>query len=203
LLNREFKKVSDEKIIAVLPGSRTGEIKYNLPEIIKTCRIIRKQSKVRTRFIIPVASTLNADDIRCFFNKGDEQLFEIVHNRTYDIYSISDYALVASGTATVECALFEIPMTIVYKVSSLSAFLFRNFVKYKKPIGMVNLLLDEVVCHEFFQENAVSENIAGDVLENLDGNNPVIKEKLKKVRQLLYTGNSPSANAAKIIMRYM
>jgi lipid-A-disaccharide synthase len=102
----------------------------------------------------------------------------------------------------VETALFEVPMTIVYKVSALSAFLFKYFVRYDRPIGMVNLLLGKKVFTEFFQNDAVPEKIAKDVIRNL--NDPKryaeLKNELAKIKGMLSTGESPSKVAAKAVL---
>jgi len=202
---RELKKKEGEKIIAVLPGSRIAELDYILPVMEKTCAIIKKEFKGKVRFLIPVAPTLKKRDIEVRLGKEGKYLFEITDLRSYEIYPSSDYVLLASGTATVETALFEVPMTIVYKVSALSAFLFKNFVRYNRPIGMVNLLLNKKVFSEFFQDQAVPEKIAEDVLHNL--NDPKrykeLKSELTKIKAMLYTGESPSVVAAKAVLKHI
>ena len=198
----DIKKKSDEKIIAVLPGSRIAELDYILPIMEKTCSIIKKELKGKVRFLIPVAPTLKKQDIETRLGKEGKNLFEITDYRSYEIYPFSDHVLLASGTATVETALFEVPMTIVYKVSALSAFLFKHFVRYDRPIGMVNLLLGKKVFTEFFQNEAVPEKIAKDVIRNL--NDPKryaeLKNELGKIKAMLSTGESPSKVAAKAVL---
>ncbi|MBN1114131.1 MAG: lipid-A-disaccharide synthase [Oligoflexia bacterium] len=202
-LEKEFKQ-GEKRIIAVLPGSRLGEIKYIMPVMVETCRILSRRYNGKLRFVIPVASTLKIGDIRKYTD-GNPVDFEFVKDRTYDVYTVADYAIAASGTSTVECALFNVPMTIVYRVSTLSAFMFRNLVRYKKPIGMVNLLYGDVICNEFFQEKADPELIASDVEKNLFDEDLYlsVREKLKRVHDVLYTGQSPSVNAAREVLRYL
>ncbi|MEI6079517.1 MAG: lipid-A-disaccharide synthase [bacterium] len=203
-LKKGFKLDDKTKTIAVLPGSRLGEIKYILPVMKEACLIIKKKMGDKVRFILPVAPTLKEDDIYSILGQDGKDLFEIVKNRTYDVYSIADYALLASGTATVEAGLFELPMTIVYKVSGISAFLFKHVIRYKDPIGMVNLLLNEKVAHEFFQEAADPEKIAEDVINNLEQKKYAqIKDKLKPLKGILNTGESPSKVAAKQVLKYL
>ncbi len=201
----EFKISKEQKVIAVLPGSRHGEIKYILPIIEKVCSIVKENYNGDLKFLMPVAPTLKKDDI-CFTHPSSKNLIQIIDGaRSYDVYSVSDYAVLASGTATVEAALFGVPMSVVYKVSPVSAFLFHYFVRYKDPIGMVNLLLGKDTVKEFFQEKADPELVAGDVLSYLNDEDTRLKKsnELKKIHELLYTGNSASSNVAQILSKYL
>ena len=198
----DIKKKNDEKIIAVLPGSRIAELDYILPIMEKTCAIIKKGLKGKVRFLIPIAPTLKKNDIETRLSEEGKGLFEITDYRSYEIYPVADHVLLASGTATVETALFEVPMTIVYKVSMLSAFLFKYFVRYDRPIGMVNLLLGKKVFTEFFQNDAVPEKIAEDVMKSLNDpkRHAELKNELGKIKGMLSTGESPSKVAAKAVL---
>ncbi|MCX6113469.1 MAG: hypothetical protein NTY22_09375 [Proteobacteria bacterium] len=155
--------------------------------------------------MIPVAPTIKERDIISMLEPKAKNLFEIVKDRTYDVYSIADYALLASGTATVEAGLFELPMTIVYKVSAVSALLFKHVVRYKNPIGMVNLLLKKEIAKEFFQHDANPVKIADDIINNLTDKKRYseLKNELKKLKDILYTGESPSNVAAQHVLKYL
>ncbi len=204
-LKKEFNVKDGQKIVAVLPGSRHGEIKYILPVLEKVCAIIKNDLKDKVRFFLPIAPTLKKDDI-VFSDLGSKNIIEIIDGtRSYDVYSLSDYAVLASGTATVEAGLFEVPMSIVYKVSPISAFLFKHFVRYKNSIGMVNLLLGKDTAKEFFQENAIPENIANDALSFLKNDDLASKKRqdLSKIKSILYTGKSASENVANVLAKYL
>jgi len=201
----EIKKKEGQKIVAVLPGSRLKELDYILPTIEKTCAIIHKELNGNVRFLVPVAPTLRKKDIEDRMSQVGKDLLEITDLTSYDIYSVADHVLLASGTATVEAALFEVPMTIVYKVSAFSAFLFKKFIRYNKPIGMVNLLLGKMVFSEFFQNDAVPAKIAKDVLNSLTDKkrHSELKAELAKIKSLLSIGESPSVVAAKEIIKHL
>ena len=204
-LKKEFNIKEDQKIVAVLPGSRHGEIKYILPVLEEVCAIMKKELKEKVRFLLPVAPTLNKNDI--VFSKAESLAnIEVVEGaRSYDVYSLSDCAILASGTATVEAGLLGVPMSIVYKVSPISAFLFKNFIRYKNPIGMINLLLGKGTATEFFQEQANPQEIAKDAMRFL--NNKVEADKkiqeLNKLRSILSTGKSASSNVADVLIKYL
>lgn len=209
-LKERFGIKKAQKVIAVLPGSRHGEIKYILPVMEKACRIIKDKMGENVRFLLPLAPTINENDIISSLSESSNmELFELINSRemasSYDVYSVSDYALLASGTATVEAGLFSLPMSIVYKVSVLSAFLFKHLIRYKNPIGMVNLLLKEPVANEFFQEKAEPQKIAEDIMATLCDDKVTIsrKNKLKELKKILYTGESPSLKAARHVMKYI
>jgi len=201
----DIKKKEGQKIVAVLPGSRFAELDYILPTIEKTCSIIHKELNGNVRFLVPVAPTLRKKDIEDRLSEEGKKLLEITEWGSYDIYSVADHVLLASGTATVEAALFEVPMTIVYKVSAFSAFLFKKFIRYDKPIGMVNLLLGKKVFSEFFQNEAVPDIIAKDVLNSLtdEKRHSELKTELVKIKDLLSIGESPSIVAAREIIKHL
>lgn len=204
-IKKELSIEKNDKIVAVLPGSRHAEIKYILPTLEKTCISIKNRTDFKVKFILPLAPTIREEDLFSYLTPEGRELFQIVKNRTYDVYSVSDHVLLASGTATVETGLFNVPMTIVYKVSALSAFLFKNIIRYKNPIGMINLLLKEKVAQEFFQNDADPEKIADNVLSFLLDRKKEdnTKNKLKELKQILYTGESPSSAVAKQVLKYL
>jgi lipid-A-disaccharide synthase len=209
-LKEKFSIKKTQKIIAVLPGSRHGEIKYILPVMEKACRIIKDKLGDTVRFLLPLAPTINDYDIISNLkNKENIDLFEIVDSKdetsSYDVYSVSDHALLASGTATVEAGLFELPMSIVYKVSKLSAFLFKHLIRYKNPIGMVNLLLKQTVANEFFQNKADPQKIAEDIMTTIFDEKIKLarKKSLKELKKVLYTGESPSLKLAKSLLKHL
>jgi lipid-A-disaccharide synthase len=195
------KRRSKAKLVAVLPGSRHNEIKHIMPVMMDACKILKQKYGDGIRFVLPLAPTLKREDIE--HHIPDDLPMAVVSGKTYDVYSASDYAIVASGTATVECALFNLPMTIVYRVTGMSAWLYKKIVRYKGPIGMVNLLAGKIICNEFFQDRATPDLIAADVENNLfnEDNYANIKNELNNIKNVLDTGQSPTENAAKEIVR--
>ena len=91
---------------------------------------------------------------------------KVVSGHTYDVISCADLALVASGTATLETALLEVPMIIVYKISLLSYLIGRLFV-HVKNIGLVNIIAGKTIVPELIQNDASGENIAREALSIL------------------------------------
>ena len=174
---KSFGVKPEEKVIALLPGSRPGEIAYLLPEILGT---VRDLSRLRPgiRFLLPVASSLNpqmiAETVR---NQGLRETISILPGEEiYNALGISELALVASGTATLEAALIGCPMIILYRVSRLSYGVGRMLIKVKH-IGLVNLIAGREVVPELLQGEARAERITREVERFLD--NPELKNQVK------------------------
>lgn len=192
--NKLIDKLSiknDEKIIAVLPGSRISEIKYLMPVLKNVCALIKE--KLNARFIIPVAKSLKKEDFKLY-----NEFFEIRDDiNSYELFSISNYGIIASGTATLEAALFSLPFNIIYKVSNFSYFLFKHFIRYRGFIGLPNILLGKEEFKEFLQDNLEENNVANEVLDYFK--NPK-KINFNDLREKLYLDESPSALCSEVIL---
>jgi len=146
--------------VAILPGSRRNEIERILPVMMKTVMLLEKKYP-NSGFIIAAPS----EEIAAFIGKKTGKLkakpdrLEIVGNNTRHVLRQATAAMVASGTATVETALMQCPMVIIYKVSALTYFFARLLIKVKS-IGMVNIIAGRPVCPEFIQRKATPANIA-------------------------------------------
>lgn len=191
------------KVITIMPGSRESEINNLLPEILKSLTIINDKIP-NVKFFLPLANTIEKSFIEKFIFESEIKV-ELVKGNTYEILSISDYAITASGTASLECALFKIPMTILYKVGSLSFFIFKYFIRYNKPIGLPNLLIQEPLFTELLQKEVDKNKIAIDVLNNLD---PEVYKKFepsfKKINNaVMLTNKSPSYCVFELIKKYL
>ncbi len=136
----------DDLVIGLLPGSREQEIKRLLEPMIAVARGIRAQHP-DARFVTPVVNATRAEQARALI--GDFPL-EIQVGGMYDILAQARCCLVASGTATLETALFGVPMIILYKVTTVTYWLARLLVDIRH-IGIVNILAGREVVPEFIQ----------------------------------------------------
>jgi len=145
--NPNFKKennLNDKPIIALLPGSRKQELKYILPDMFSIV-----SSFPNHQFVIAGAPSFNKD----FYQEYLKDLnISIVFNATYDLLHNAQAALVTSGTATLETALFKIPQVVLYKGSSISIGIARMLVKIRF-ISLVNLIMDKKIVTELIQED--------------------------------------------------
>jgi lipid-A-disaccharide synthase len=180
---RHFRLEEGKKIIGILPGSRPGEVKTLLPIMLETASIL-KTSFPDLQFVLPLANTLNPEAISDMV--GRFALDIRIVRETYDAIRIADAAMVASGTATLETALLETPMIIVYKVSELTYQIGKRFV-YIDQIGLVNIIAGKPVVPEFVQGAANPGDMAralSDILTDDKKRTAMIGE-LKKIRAIL------------------
>jgi lipid-A-disaccharide synthase len=200
-ITNEFGINSDDTVIGLLPGSRNEEIKKLLPDMLGAAEIISSHVD-NLKCFLPVAPTISHDLI----NKitGNSPLAIITTGKgVYPVLKVSDLALVASGTATLETAIMGVPMVITYRISPLSFSIAKRVVKVPY-VGLVNLVAGEEVAPELLQEDVTPQIIAEKSLEILNDNDrkTVIKQKLEGVRKSLGEPGA-SARTAKIAFEMM
>jgi lipid-A-disaccharide synthase len=190
--------------IALLPGSREKEIRRHLPILLKTASEIRQ-------FLSPVSFAILATDDEARF-RIEETLrsagpvvagMEINVGYQLTHLSRSDLALVASGTATLECCLAGVPMLVLYKVHPLTYWLGRKLVKIPY-LAMVNILAGEKIVPEFLQDNA-DPAVLADAVRRMARDarwREAMKERLEKVTASL-GGPGASERAAGAILKLL
>jgi len=127
-----------------------------------------------------------------------------VVNKTYELLSQSEAALVTSGTATLETALFGVPEVICYKGNRISYHIARRLIKIKY-IGLVNLIMDKEVVKELIQDDLTVENLVAELKKLLydEDKKAQLKKDYADLNTLLSAGGHASANAAKSIYTMM
>jgi len=180
----KFSLAPGKTTIALLPGSRKQEIKNILPIMLKTASLIKRELH-DIQFIIAKPAQTEWD----IYNRlvaGTNLDIRIIEGSAYDCLNSADFALVASGTATLETALMQKPFAIIYKMDFLNYLLYRPQVKLPY-IGMVNIVAEKKIVPEFIQFQAVPEEIAKYALQILT--NPAeakkIQSNLRDIRLLL------------------
>ena len=172
------------RTIGILPGSREGEVRRILPDMLGTARIL-SQRLSPVQFLLPVADTLSEEFIRNIAGALPVKL-ALAKDRTYDAIGAMDVAMVASGTATLETALLGTPMIIVYRVSPLTYAVGRLLVDVDH-IGIVNIIAGKAIVPEFIQGDVVPEKMADAIVQILSDEKKYgeIKENLSRVREKL------------------
>jgi lipid-A-disaccharide synthase len=143
-----------EMLIGLLPGSRELEIRLLMPVMLDLAEEIRKDYP-HAHFVSPAVDDERARQIQQL--AGSFPL-EIVQDEFYEILSAARFVLVASGTATVEATLFEVPMAVLYKMNRINYWLARLLVDID-AISLVNILAQKHIVPEFIQNEASVENI--------------------------------------------
>ncbi len=185
LESRKKFGLDDSKItIGILPGSRLSEVEKLMPELLRAAEILKKEMP-DIQFVLPLADTLEEKNVAEIIS-GFTLKIDVIAGHTYDVISCADLVLVASGTATLETALLNVPMVIVYKVSLLSYVIGRLFVRVKN-IGLVNIIAGKTIVPELIQKDASGERIAQEalaILRNKERKQKIIKE-LEAIRAKL------------------
>lgn len=138
-----------EKIIAILPGSRRQEIERKLPIMLAASAQFPEYTSI-------VACAPNIDI--AFYDKYKAKNIIFIENNTYSLLQKASVAIVTSGTATLETALFNVPQVVCYKTSRISYLIARQLIKIKY-ISLVNLILDKEAIVELIQDKCTTENI--------------------------------------------
>jgi lipid-A-disaccharide synthase len=172
------------RTIVLLPGSRAQEVRYLLHPLLGAAQLLGN----RYQFVLAVASTLTEAELRA---RVQQHGICVVQGDTYNLVHAADLALVASGTATLETALLERPMVIVYRLAPLTYMLARLIVQVPF-IGMPNLIAERRVVPELIQREVTPERIALEARRLLE--NPqayrVAQEGLREVRHRLGPGGA-------------
>ena len=156
---------SETAVLAVLPGSRPDEVRHNGPTFIAAMALIAAEQP-SMRFVMPVADPAlrSAIEEQMVAQPGLAPKVDIVNGRSHDCLEASDIVLVASGTATLEAALFKRPMVIAYKMSPLTAWIMWR--KGRIPyVGLPNILAGELVVPELLQHHATPVTLSRAVLD--------------------------------------
>jgi lipid-A-disaccharide synthase len=150
-------------IVVLLPGSRAGEIAHHMPPLVESCYQIAKSRQVQ--FVLALAPGMKESQISSYLRP--DVPIRIVEGATYDALGAADLAIVSSGTATVETALMDAPMIVVYRLAPLTAAIAKLLVR-TPMFAMVNLIAGKRVVPELFQQEFTPERVASEAIRLLD-----------------------------------
>lgn len=189
---RKENNLGSKPIIALLPGSRTQEITKILNEMLTVVTVFSNY-----QFVIAGAPSKEKSFYNQFIGNTD---VKFINNNTYDLLSISKAALVTSGTATLETALFKVPQVVCYKTSGLTYFVAKLFVKIKY-ISLVNLVMDREVVKELIQDDLNKQVLVKELNTILDGEGrKLMLHNYEELHNKL-GGNGASNNLANFILK--
>lgn len=158
----------DAKVVAILPGSRMSELKYNTTTFIAAAQRLAERDQ-SIRFVVPMAG----EKQRAYFGElvakaglADVPL-QLLSGQSHVAIAAADAVLVASGTATLEVALFKKPMVIAYKMMRASWEILRHM-GYQPWVGLPNILAQEFVVPELLQEAATPQALADELWKQID-----------------------------------
>ncbi|SET75445.1 lipid-A-disaccharide synthase [Marinobacter segnicrescens] len=165
----------DKPVLAILPGSRAGEVERLGGLFMETARKLQAVHP-DLQLVVPCVNREREVQVRALADALDVKLpLTVVRGRSREVMAAADVVLLASGTATLEAMLLKKPMVVGYRLSNLSYALVSRLVKVPW-VSLPNLLAQEELVPELLQDNATPEKLAAAVLERLD--NPAERERL-------------------------
>ncbi len=169
-------------IVVLLPGSRAGEVAHHMPPLMQSCHLIQKSHPVQ--FVLALAPGMDKAQLAAYLQP--EIPICVVEDATYDALGAADLAIVSSGTATVEAALMDTPMIVIYRLAPATAAIARWLVR-TPTFSMVNLIAGERVVPELVQKDFTPERVAREAIRLLDSPDAraEIRRGLANVREKL------------------
>lgn len=187
---RDTHKLSHKPIIALLPGSRKQEIKKMLSVMLSLVKYFPEY-----QFVIAGAPSQDYNFYKTFIKSAQ---VHFISNKTYDLLSVATAALVTSGTATLETALFKVPQVVCYKGSAISYHIAKRIITLKF-ISLVNLVMDKEVVTELIQNDFNKKRLKQELENILNAN--ARKKMFEEYYELEKTlgGKGASEKTAKLI----
>jgi lipid-A-disaccharide synthase len=182
-------------VIGLLPGSRRSEIERNLPEMLAAASQLQQRYK-NMEFAVSLAPSISREWVETYIHPYRQTCrMDLMDGNILEILDKSDLVVAASGTVTLESAIYGVPMVIVYRISPVSYMFGKSLVRVDH-IGLVNIIANERVVPELIQNDATPSNIAQTVSRMIDSPEELEKicGKLQTVRQRL--GNAGAAAKA-------
>ncbi|WP_113661776.1 lipid-A-disaccharide synthase [Pedobacter nanyangensis] len=187
-------QLSEQPIIALLPGSRKQEIERLLPVMLSVVNQFKD-----CQFVIAAAPTFSAAYYQQFIGNSKVTL---VFNQTYQLLHDAHAAIVASGTATLETALLNVPQVVVYKGGAVSIAIARLLVKIRF-ISLVNLIVDRKIVTELIQEDCNPQKVAAELAQIMEGKGRQrMLADYAHLHQLMGEAGA-SGRTAKLIVKYI
>ena len=157
---------TQDRVLALLPGSRSSEIRHLSLSFFRAAALV-KQAQPAIKLIVPAVPSLRGAIERAAAQAGVLDQVQIVSGQSHTVLAACDVTLIASGTATLEAALFKRPMVIAYRMGWLSWEIMRR--KQLQPwVGLPNILSQDFIVPELIQDRATPDAMAGAVLQWFD-----------------------------------
>lgn len=172
-------------VVALLPGSRRAEIEYIAPLFLQAAALLQRQ-RPDLRFVLPVVPGLRPQLQPLLQQYAPDTQIQLVDGRSHEALAACDVTLIASGTATLEAALFKRPMVIAYKLHPLSWQIMKRM-RYQPWVGLPNILCQDFVVPELLQDDATPKALATAVTGWLDSpaKADAVRRRFIELHQLL------------------
>jgi len=198
----KYKIPIDKKLLCVMAGSRRGEVTKLLPELVPALNQLHKKHNIHvamptTKYVEEFLQD-QLKQYNCKFN------YIITPNDKYSLFKASDVGIIKSGTASLEAAIATLPMIIIYKANSITAWLIRRMIKIKYA-GLINIIAGKQIVPELIQDDCNTVNIVAQIDNLLKGKTIRESQKQQMADNIskLQTANSPSATAADKVLELL
>lgn len=194
----------NQKLVALLPGSRRSELKQHLDLMLDAAELI-KSKYPDVRFAIPLINEDTVAFSRGYMSQRRKDLIDeiqFVSANTQNVLKAADLAIIASGTATLEALLCECPMVVTYKVSQLTAWLMRRRAR-TTFVSLPNIIANEHLVDEFIQERARSHMLADAVISLFDQPEKLagMRTRFREIKKTLRVGSA--IRSADVIQKFV
>ena len=191
----------DHRLVGLFPGSRNSEIARHL-ELMLESAVQIQQHNPKLSFVLPVAAALDFDAIQQTCSRYPVNII-LTRDELYDVIASCDAIVSCSGTVTLEIALLEIPLCIIYRTSWLSYQIMSRLITIEH-IGLANIITRQQIVKELIQDDATPDNISQEMLRLLDDApyRQQVQQDLKKVRQSLGKGQG-ARHMAELILSFV
>ena len=199
----KLKIIKATNVIALLPGSRQGEVTWHAQLLIDSATEISKRIR-DVKFLVPLPTreTYDIFSKTLFKNTHAELDIQLLVGHASDAINAADLVIVASGTATLETALYKKPMIVIYKMSSISWQILKRM-RYLPFVSLPNILLNKFIVPELLQSDATSDNISSKAIEILK-NAPYRKNLLIQFTKIHHQlKQNTSDRLSKVILKFI
>ena len=186
----------DERVVALMPGSRSSEIDYIAPRFVAGAALLQAR-EAGLRFVMPVVPGQRARVDAIVARERGAARIDVLDGRSHEALAACDVTLIGSGTATLEAALFKRPMVIAYVMNGLSYQLMKRMA-YQRWIGLPNILCEDFVVPELLQDQATPAALADAVQAWFDAPQRVaaVQARFADLHQLLMRDTARTATDA-------
>jgi lipid-A-disaccharide synthase len=186
----------DARVVALLPGSRRSEIEYIAPTFLQAA-VLMHERQADLRFVLPAAGALRSLIEPLIARHAPRLPLQVFHGQSHEVLAACDVTMIASGTATLEAALFKRPMVIGYRMHPLSWMLMKRMA-YQPWVGLPNILEREFVVPELIQERCTPQALADASLAWLRHDQPVLQlqQRFARLHQRLRCNTAERATDA-------
>ncbi|WP_217516805.1 lipid-A-disaccharide synthase [Vibrio metschnikovii] len=166
--------------LAVLPGSRGGEMKLLAQPFIETCQRLH-QTYPELGFVVALVNAQRREQFEAVWQQVAPELdFTLVDDTARNVITASDVVMLASGTVALECMLLKRPMVVGYKVNAITAFLARRLVKIPY-VSLPNILAGQELVKEFIQQECSVDNLYHELTRLLQSDNQALVDKFTEM----------------------